>query len=365
MEMIPSSKGTKTKGVALLMSLSVILLLSVALMKTFENRTVETVHLSNSLQRFQAETYSRSVFRAILIAVRTKGLVFVQKNQTGWKGFPLPIDDGQYFQIEEIKPVDHLLNLNRRFRSSGAEPTIFLNIVNRIKGKDDPLYIEKEVDEIYPIVSAINDWIDTDAFQDEEFLYNNEEYYDEKPEFLVKNRAFDRLAEIKLLPPFRELGFSWQEIEENFRIFPGNQWIDINLATSEEMETFLEQFQGTPQYPNLYSYQSAIAGLLSTKDDELVEEEGEGGFLDPKPRFAPPITGRNSQWRTALSAEGVVLNENEHDFFNVITEHLSISFSVTVQRVTITTEALVKVTYMNPGKSLDIKGFEILSYKMR
>ena len=98
-------------GVALIMALSIILLLSITLMKTFENRSVEVAHLANSLQRFQAESLSRSVLRAILITIKTKGLVFIMGNKEFWYGIPYPLQDDQYFQITEIKPVDHRLIL--------------------------------------------------------------------------------------------------------------------------------------------------------------------------------------------------------------------------------------------------------------
>ena len=364
MAITPRINSRKTPGVALLMSLSVIMLLSVALMKTFENRTVETVHLANSLQRFQAETLSRSIFRAILIAVKTKGLVFVKRNQSSWQGFPLPLADGQYFQIDEIKPLDHLFYLNPTiFRADGPDPIMFLNIINRLKRSKDPLFIDLEVDEIYPVLSAINDWVDTNSDQDEQFLYYNEDYYDMRPEFLVKNRGFDRISEIKILPPFQALGLTIKEVESSFQIFSLNQTINVNLATAEEMEAFLEQFQnvqfkGVKDQSTLFSYQSDIVGILTNRDDELNDDEGEMGFSDPEPRF-----GTEKLWKAALQAEGITLTSKEHGYFSPTTEHLAISFSVTVQRVTMVTKALVKVTYVNAQKSLDIKGFEILSFE--
>ncbi|MBU3915159.1 hypothetical protein KKA14_06455, partial [bacterium] len=111
-----TNKGNLSgRGVALLMSLSIILLLSIALMKTFESRSVEVAHLENSLQRFQAETLSRSIYRAILIAIKTKGLVSIVQNKKSWFGIPFPLQETQYFQLNEIRPIDHCFNLNWKF----------------------------------------------------------------------------------------------------------------------------------------------------------------------------------------------------------------------------------------------------------
>lgn len=345
------------------MALSVILLLSIALMKTFENRTIETVHLENTLQQFQTETLSRSVFRAILTAIKTKGLVFVKKNQNSWKGVPLPLTDQQYFQINEIVPVDHLFNLNRRFREADPWPTVLTNIINKTRAKKDPLAIELIVDEIYPLLSALNDWIDADLNQDEDFLYSYEEYSDVQPEFLVKNRSFDTLSEIKNIPLFREFGLSMEDMKNEFRVFPGDEKIDLNLVAVDEVESFLDQFIDVEQYPNVYEFRTEIADLITKRDEELGQENEEGGFADPDPRFEPPISGRNSTFKSMLTAEGINLNTVELALFEAITNHLLIKFSVTSVNVTVDTEALVKITYTKTN-SLDIKSFEILSYKI-
>lgn len=352
------------KGIALIMSLSVILLLSIALMKTFENRTVETVHLENSLRQFQAETLSRSVFRAILIAVKTKGLVFVKSNQSAWKNIPLPISNDQYFQIIDIKPVDHLFNLNRRFRADDAWPEVLKNILNDIRVSNDPLAIELQIDELYPLLSAINDWIDVDINQDEEFLYNFEDYIDAQPEFEVKNRAFDRLSEIKNIYVFDDLDVSLEDIRSRFRIFSGKEMIDVNLATVTDVEDFLSLFKDVPKYPNVYEFRSEIAQFLEIRDEEQGQEDEGLGFSDPDSRFKPPLNSRSGTWKQMLTSENINLNPNELELFSATTDHLLINFSVTAHSAVVTTEALVKLTYES-SSSLNIKQFEILSYQIR
>ncbi len=364
-------RGVKQQGVALLMTLSIIMILSIALMKTFENRSVETAHLANSLQRFQAETLSRSIFRAVLISIKTKQLLFVIKNTDSWKGVPIPIRNNQYFQINKIEPLDHLFNLNRRFRPDDPWPRVFLNMINGFRDENDPLNIPLEIEDINPVLSAINDWIDWDSEPDDQFGYSYEEYQEMTPEFLVKNRGLDRLSEAKLIPPFKELGLTHDEIRSNFRVFlidksSEKQFIDVNLATEDEMIAFLEFFKDVDvdKFPNLYDKRAEIAALLTTRDEELGYDELTAGVFEPKPRFPHPIEKTNSRWRKRLNDENITLNGDEHELFSGRTKHLLISYSLAVGDVIVTTEAIVEIIYASE-KDTRINGFNVLSYEIR
>lgn len=366
MEIRMKHDGTK-KGIALLMSLSVILILSVALMKTFENRTVETLHMENTLQRFQVETLSRSVFRAILIAIKTKGLVFVNKNSSVWKGIPLPISEGHYFQIEEIKSVDPRFNLNLKFRAADlTRATILLNIINLHRMQKDELALDYIIDDIYPLLSALNDWVDVDINQDEEFLYNGEDYWDQQPEFNVKNREFDVLTEVRLIPEFRKLGFSASDLEDTFTVLAGSEQetIDVNLATPEEIEAFLYRYKDVEKYPNIFDVRSEIASIIVNRDAELNAGGVEPDMSESDARYTPPLYGRSSYWQMDLEAAGVELNQLEKGLFSSFTRNLYIRFSISTGKVTIRTDAYVRVNYVNPSKNLDIKGFTILAYEI-
>ncbi len=355
------------------MAMSVILLLSIALMRTFENRTVETVHLANSLQRFQSETLSRSVFRAILLTIQTKGLLFVNNNKTRWQGIPIPLNESQYFQISKIKPIDHLFNLNRRFRSNDPWPTVFLNIVNLHQEDNETFSGGKTLDDIIPVLSALNDWIDVDDEADSEFLYNNEEYRDMNPEFEVKNRELDRLSEVKLIPPMQTLGFSQKDLKERFRVFPIEKdsnkiWIDLNLSTPVEVEEFLLNFKDIEKYSNVYNESATILEILEERDSDQEDnkEESTSAFSDPDPRYSPPLYNRGgSEWEKALELAGIQLTGDEQKLFATSTSLLAVEFSVTTQRVTVKTEAILELEYTDSGKSLDIKKFNILQYSIQ
>mgnify|MGYP006288406153 CR=1 FL=1 len=361
----------QTRGVALIMALSVMLLLSVALMKTFENRSVETVHLANTLHQFQSETVSRSVLRAVLLTIQSKGLLFVLRNKEQWQDVPIFLNEGQYFRIKSIRSIDHLFNLNRRFRADDPSLDLFRNIVNQKLNDDDRLWEtnEKTTDDITSILGAINDWIDADDLPDTEFLYNYEAYYDLSPEYRVKNRAFDFLSEVNLIPPFQETGFTAQELRDSFRIYAiekdsNKLSIDINVCSVEEAASFLELLVDIPEYANLYDYRGTIVDILEERDAEL-EGEGKGpGSLEPGPRFMPLYDRKNSDWEQRLTSAAIKLNESEKALFSDRTHLLHIKLSVTTQRVTVPAQAIVEVEYISENR-LDIKGFKILEFDMQ
>ncbi len=361
-----SVRNLTTQGIALLMSLSVILVLTIALMKTFESRTVETAHLVNNNQRFQSETLSRSVFRAILIAIKTKGLIYIVKNKSYWEGIPLPLQEQQYCQITDVKPIDHRFNINKRFRNDDPRAEMLVNIVNIYRKTNNSLTEDLLLDEIYPFLSAVNDWIDSDIEQDSVFMFDYEDYAGVEPEFEVKNRGFDRLSEIKALPPFQELGISFNDIKDQFRIFSGDEFIDINLAEEDEIISFLERYKDLDTYPNVYNNSKSLVDIITNRDKEQSEENGGmSGFLDPQPRFSPPLYSRGkSSWEQTLAAEGITLERAEKDLFQAVTNHLFISFSITVENTTVITDAVIKLSYKN-SSSTDIKSIEILSYVLR
>ncbi len=135
--------------------------------------------------------------------------------------------DDQYFQIERMKPVDHYFNINKEFKANDPRVDIFINIINSVQNQKGDLAVVLD-DELHPVMSAINDWIDGDTEQDEAFLYDYEQYPHQDLEYYVKNRAFDRLSELKIVPPFRELNISKEDIEKRYRVFGGDEFIDIN-----------------------------------------------------------------------------------------------------------------------------------------
>ncbi|NQU63647.1 MAG: hypothetical protein HQ517_05105, partial [SAR324 cluster bacterium] len=242
----------RSQGVALLMSLSVILLLSITLMKTFEKRSVEVAHLGNNLDRFQTESLSRSVFKVILISIKERGLGTLLGNQGYWKGIDFPIANGT-FRILEVSPIDYRYNLNKKIKIDDPHIKIFSNLVTLYRESVERSdYLSEE--NIFEALSATIDWADRDQEMDEIFRYDSEQYYREEPSFSVKNRDFERLSEVKLLSAFRTLGMTNDYIEKNFRVMGQfDEYIDVNLIEKDQIEQFLMRYQGVEKFATLYN----------------------------------------------------------------------------------------------------------------
>ncbi|MBT3225305.1 MAG: hypothetical protein HOE30_06210 [Deltaproteobacteria bacterium] len=349
------------RGVALLISLSVILLLSIALMKNFEKRSIEVAHLGNNLERFQAESLSRSVFKVILISIKEQGLIALLGNRSYWQGIDFSLGNG-FFRIQEVTPIDHRFNLNQRI-GDGVAPrvTVFKNMVriNRklLGGYDDPSG-ENENEAL----SAINDWVDRDQDMDKVFLYDAEQYYREEPSFSVKNREFDRLSEVRLLPAFRVLGITAEYLENNFRVLGEyDEYIDINLNREKEIKDFLNRYENVAGYPNVFERQNEIWKLI---EEQQISESPNllSGPSEVKTPFPAKDFGRI--WKDALIAAGVNLEDKELSLFKPNSKNLFIRFRVQVGKATVNIRSTVRVKYLKPEKNLDIGELTILSFRI-
>ena len=359
MEMSSFTSKQGSAGVALLMSLSIILLLSIALMKTFESKSIEVAHLDNNLQRFEAETLSRSVFRAILLAIKEKGLIPIVRNKNLWSGVQLPLGNGS-FQIQAIEPIDHRFNINHEFKLNDPKVYIFFNLVTQYQAKkEEGINIFQK--EIFVAASAVNDWIDVDRDPDEQFLYDSERYLDEEPEFEVKNRYFDFLSELKIIPAIRKLGFQTNDFAQIFRVHGGiESFININLATKAEVEDFLERFKDVDDYAKVYDNRVKLAEII---DDQDADNMNNQALFNLVPRFTPPLYDFKSKWKLLLDDAGFGnLSQREEDLFKATTAYLAIRFSVLVGRVTVKVKSIVAVDYIK--NSTVIKKFTIHEFSI-
>jgi hypothetical protein len=356
------------RGVALLMTLSMIVLISVALMKMFEKRSVEVAHLGHNLDRFQAETLSRSVFRAILIAIRQQGLVAIIGNQALWQDVPFPLENGT-FRIESIKPADQRHNLNARITSVNAieRRERFYNVVSRIRREHAPELYGIFQEEVSPSLSAIIDFVDPDREPDPVFLYDFEYYPHAQPPFTVKNRELERVGEIRLLEPIRKLGIAQAPLEDYFRVHGDlivPEFIDINLAQPGEVTAFLELFQNVPGYENAYHNREALDDIAT--DTDYTQMETPTGLLNVEPRFPPDNFYHriDSRWLGRLTNRGITLEPKEQELFRPVTYLLEVRFSVAVGRVMVRVISLLQLSYLDDRKSLAINQIRILTFAM-
>ncbi len=355
---ILDSNSLGSRGVALLMSLSVVLLLSIALMKTFEKRSLEVAHLGHNLDRFQAENLLRSGLKLILFSIKKAGLVTVNVYLEQLKQIEFPVGNGT-MKIQEITPVDHRFNLNKKIGQNDPRVSVFRNMVSISKAASNE-YNYLSGDSANEALSAIIDWTDTNDTRDEVFLYDSEQYPQEEPAFSVKNREFDRLSEVRLLPAFRNLGFKPEFLEQNFRVTKGGgseESIDVNLSREADMRLFLKRYKDVDGYSNVSANQEEILRLIMA---ERSAQSGNmsAGFTPVDPAF--PVKDFTRRWNDQLVAEGFNLKEAEKKLFKPSSTYLFIHYQVNVGRVTLNIRSMVEVIYVDVKKNLDISKLTIL-----
>lgn len=351
-------KGMRGQGVALLMSLSVILLLSVALMKTFEKRSLEVAQLGHNLDRFQAENLSRSGLKLILYAIRKAGLVTMNAYLTQLKEIDFPVGNGT-MKILEITPIDHRFNLNVKInREDDPRVSVFSNLVSMSRAlQEDLSYLSQE--NTNEALSAIIDWIDIDDTRDEIFLYDAEMYPHEEPAFEVKNREFDRLSEVRLLPTFRNLGMKPGFLENHFRVSDNSEteFVDVNLTSLEVIRQFLKRYEDVEGYPHMLQHQEEILQIIESRRMAGIEVSTDG-FTPVEAVF--PAKEFQRDWNLDLENIGINLNEKEKDLFKPYSNNLFIHYRVTVGVVTLSIRSMVQVSYRDPNKTLDIDQLRVL-----
>jgi len=284
--MRPHSTHQKS-GVALLLTLTVILLLTIFMTEFFFETTLETRSIQNFKSSFTARTVAKSMFKAVLIGLRGKEDLFFdglseienlmgkREGCTVFSPCTLLMPPGTIPDFEEatiytpyVKPIDHLYNLNRFVDPTTIRPdnfgtsdyimrySPFANIIKSMQVTD------QDPEGLY---NALIDWMDKD--DDPYNLDWNAEapsYYNLNPEISIKQRPLDKLSEIRLIQGFDFIQSQeiWEKIEKRFTIYPvGRTYegkretkfseqvkshepkLNINhVRTKEEFMAFLELF---------------------------------------------------------------------------------------------------------------------------
>jgi len=360
---IRKTGGRFSSGVALLMSMSVILLLSIALMKTFEQRSLEIAQLGHNLDRFQAENLSRSGLKLILFTIKRVGLVTVATYLEQLRQIEFPVGNGS-MKIVAISPVDHRFNLNKKI-SQETDPRVmvFRNMVAYSKSSANEYnYLSSE--NANEALSAIIDWTDKNSNMDSVFRYVSESYPHEKPEFSVKNREFDLLSEVRLLPPFRKLELRQDFLEANFRVTDDSgseEFVDVNLTPIEDIERFLGYFDGVSGFLKVSARREEILRIIADARTALSLPDN-SGFAAVQAPF--PVEAFKRTWTDRLVAEGIELDEKEKNLFKPLSKYLFIHYQVTAGRVTLNVRTMIEIEYIDPEKKADIKTLTVLWYRM-
>ncbi len=286
------------------------------------------------------------------------------------------------FYTPSIRPIDHLYNLNR-VQSSGrtleperTKPDIqltnqFLNLLNT-----DAYQSEEEGGYVFNDSLALGtygrlfDWIDKDdsVFQSNYGGVTGNEigYRGQAIEYPIKNGFLERVEEVFLLLPQAEPRLPDAFWLQHFTVYPvGDAWdpqqdarevnarINVNLATSEEVEAFLNRFdQDTNYLSTLGGYDETAAGFFQ-KRTELAEALS----------TLRESTGGATQKDIDAKVGGIVSKGLASDYFTPFSYWYEIRLRAAVGGVTSEVRAVVSVERDNEGlvepNSLTIHEFQL------
>ncbi|MBT4286623.1 MAG: hypothetical protein HOD92_04740 [Deltaproteobacteria bacterium] len=331
-------------GFALLLTMSILMVLSIALIQIFENRSLEVAQLDNSTQQFKAESVARSVFRVLLGAIHERGLYQVVSANRQYQKFGFSTDVADLGVLTDllIQPVDFRFELNQKFKGDASDrETVFKNMLILCQKENESqdtgeTYFELNDRDVYGIVSAINDWRDDDSDPYPDYGEGIEFYGSVEYPFEVKNSPFDFLSEIKLIPGINQLKLSDFIIKKYFRVV-GNgripdEFININLGLEGEIVQFLNRYDGVSKY------ETAVANALEIEEIIL---RNPGNQTDP-------YFKNTSDFFKALEQEGVILEE-EKKLFKVQSKYVEIKYIILVDQYQLGIYSLIELN--NDGKN--------------
>ena len=329
-----SSKTTSQRGIALLITLVILALLAVFMTEFSFETKLETRGIHNYQASFKARNAVKSMFKAVLeglkgqdevkfFTVYLKDLLRLgaTSNEISFLNPPQPVGlpagviadfPEVSFYTPVIRPIDHLYNLNRiqtpPFRTVNPEmkgdvrlANQFINILKKWNsattyqpGSSVPSYnIQLNTNDILPIYAAIFDWLDKDDEIYDSSIYSTigaekNSYISADPYFEIKNGFLDKLSEVQLISGVKGKRIPLDQWKKGFTTFPvGNKYetqadfskikprINVNLATFEEIEQFLEQFNQNTEYFINYSaksYDDIYAQDYFEKREEIAAE---------------------------------------------------------------------------------------------
>jgi len=294
------------RGIALLTTMVVLALLAIFMTEFSFETKLETRGIKNYQASFKSRNAVKSIFKAVLEGIEKQDEVkFFRQYLNGllklgnskyeisflnpYKAIRLPkgvINDfpDVIFYTPEIRPIDHLYNLNRLqtppFRAVNPETKDDVRLANRFvnilkKWNTNRQYLERNEiaynlqlndTEALSIYATIFDWIDKDSLTYDSSIYGiigaeKDAYLTNVPKLEIKNNFLDKLSEIKLIDKISKKKIPFRLWEKEFTTFPvGSEYnpkenfseikprINVNLATYDEIIEFLEQYDQNTDY---------------------------------------------------------------------------------------------------------------------
>jgi type II secretory pathway component PulK len=287
-------RRARPRGIALLMALAVVMLLTFFMSEYFFATGLELRGMTTFKDAQQARMLARSVFKAVQIGLLQDEVEF-------FKGYEqvaglltigaVPWNQGLLLTLE-IAPQDHLFNLNQNFNSQPDEPQdrarrwVFLQLLDRIEtpvpdtpGVTQPL----APDVVTALYAALFDFIDGD---NDEYLgfsavrgAEQDSYVGIEPALDIKNGQLDRLEETRLVRGFRDAHIPWGVWEHTVTTLPHQseatspftERINVNVASRDEIALFLSTHFVDPN--EVGSYKEILDGInaYAQRADEIAD----------------------------------------------------------------------------------------------
>ncbi|MFI5400128.1 MAG: general secretion pathway protein GspK [SAR324 cluster bacterium] len=356
-------------GVALLLALTIVVVLTAFLSELFFDTGMETRAVANFRDSDQAQALARSAFKAMEVALKTESEQTLQFGTTQLNALlqvsAAPFEEGLLTRMQ-VTSLDGLYNVNQlgQVRPGTSQDTLrwalFRNAIaaiplpNDAEGQPLPALSERQVAALY---SALVDWIDAD---DSEYVAlgapgaERRAYGNDNPEYDIKNGPLDRLEEMRLVRGFAPAHLPWAEIEKRFTALPAGvstggligEKLDVNLATRNEIARFLteravddakvlEDASLGPAWKNVNSLAAGADAIAAA-----IVPEG----------FQRPYFKDTTALQTALAAAGVstqgspVTATTLNLVFSTCSKYLRVQATVDVHGTVSTLDALMQVT---------------------
>jgi len=355
----------RQRGVALLMALSLLAVLSAALMHSLEERALEVRFQAAEREDFFLQLQARSSFRVIASLLQTEGPWFVLESQLGLLPYrdaqdphlyhlALPIGETILSELH-VTLLDHAVMLNPA-RGVKADAGLDLVLGNLLAQLHEGEALPPAPDTI-AFLSSLNDFLDQDQDVDKEFFLGPETYYNQTPAFEVKNRGLDRLSEVKILPSYRSLGLRNDQLQRHFRIHGAEESaIDINLASKQEIEDFLARYKGLPDYQTAYNRRAALARLFTEGRNHLAGPK----YTDP----TPSLMRREGQVKQQLAALGVELSPQEDALFRAETSLMRLEYSLSLGHRSRRVSCLLELQWGDAGGAPQLVGITLHEFEV-
>jgi len=364
----PAAALRRTRpGIALLLALAVVVVLTAFLSELFLDTGLETRAVANFRDSDQAQSLARSAYKALERALKTQS---EQDFAFGYfrlaalmKLSGVPFESGLLTRMD-VSSLDGLFDVNSlaTIRPGTSQDlqrwAEFRNLVSSIPiapeadGKVVPPITERQLAAYY---GALVDWVDSD---DVEYIAlgipgaERRDYTNSNPEYEIKNAPLDILEEMRLVRGYPDLNLPWSEVEKRFVVLPpstsaqpGQELLDVNLAPREQIVQFLTDHR----IDDAKVIEDATLGAAQKANNDLADEAEAIAAVIAPDGMDRPYFKDISTLLTALQAGGVSVQSGAitggqlSQLFSTCSQNLRIRATVDVNGTKANLDAQIQV----------------------